>query len=117
MKFLALISFVAMTACAIAAEKKVAPFQLSVISAFPQEYQKAASAVGVAIRKDGLNPEEYFADVRVQKGSNILVFALCHKSEFEEKDRPLMVGDPCGKCRSVHYDIRKGKVTKIYRLQ
>ena len=79
--------------------------------AFAVEYQEGARAVAASLVAIGEKPSEFYADVESKKDGQLLVFHLWHESAFEPRHQNA-IGNPGGKCRDVHYDVRKGKATE-----
>jgi hypothetical protein len=88
--------------------------RLSVLSDFPQQYQRPARTVAAIVAKFGLNPDEYYVEVQAHEGDGLLHFQLWHQSALKQRDDSNLLGDPSGKCRTVLYDPHYDWVTKIY---
>ena len=106
--------FAFLTIASIAAERSVSLTPLSVPNNFPLEYQKASKAVAAAVAKAGLNPNEYYVAIGANHSDGLLHFELWHRSALKQRDDPNILGDPSGKCRTVLYDPKGERVTKIY---
>jgi len=88
--------------------------RLDTTDKFPAIYREAATSIGSAIQNEGLNPAEYFAELRIEEANHVLRFDLWHQSVVGENYDPGWKGDRSGKCRTVRYDPLQGKVLEIH---
>jgi hypothetical protein len=103
-----------LTATPATEEKKIALPRLTQVDAFPDQYRDAVRAVIAALSADGITPSEYFAQVSLTK-EGMLEFYLKHQSH--PADDSGWRGDACGRCRTTSYDLKTGKVSKIYGIR
>jgi hypothetical protein len=83
------------------------------LAALPPPFSDAGSAVLAAVKKEGLNPEVYFIELRYgDPDASALLFDLWDARAFPIA--PGAKGNPGGDCRTVEYDPAKKVVTRIY---
>jgi hypothetical protein len=80
---------------------------------FPFIYRQAVVLVADAISKEGLQPSEYFVELRSEDVGRSLRFSLWHESRVGSKTDPNIKGDPSGKGRTVEFDSIRGVVTAV----
>jgi hypothetical protein len=76
-----------------------------------EEHQAARSAVIFALRENGLDPREYYAEVSSGPDEKYSV-CLWHESALINRGAGIR-GDPTGKCRTVVYDGKAQKISSI----
>jgi hypothetical protein len=77
--------------------------------AFPAEYRSAARAVADSVTNMDEAPGEFFAEVEPRRADEVVIFHLWHRSAWQPENRGVL-GNPCGKCRDVRFDLRRGQV-------
>lgn len=83
------------------------------IEVLPPPFRDAGPAVLAAVKKEGLNPELYFIELRYDyPETSRLLFDLWDVRAFPID--PNRKGNPGGQCRTVEYDPGKKTVTRIY---
>jgi hypothetical protein len=82
---------------------------LDAVGEFPADRQAGARAAADAVARSGERPEEFLAEVEVNRVDGVMVFHLWHRSAWDPENQGAR-GNPGGKCRDVYFDPRRGKV-------
>ena len=96
--------------CGVSAHAQSKPPALVDTAALAPEYRTAAATVAKFLSEKGEKPREFFAEITRSPDGKELVFHLWHESAFDAKYRNVR-GNPGGKNRDVHYNLRSGTVT------
>lgn len=102
----------ALVATALGAQAPSNAPRLSEVFKFSKEYESAMQVVIAAVTKEGMKPDEYFAEI--SKRGAVLHFWLIH--ERHDPD-PSWRGDSCSKCRTIDYDSRSKSTSKVLGIK
>ena len=84
------------------------PTALVNVDAFAAEYRSAVQSVAALLARNGEPAEDFYAEVEPTQNGQIIILHLWHESAFEPQNSGV-AGNPGGKCRDVHYDVRLRK--------
>jgi hypothetical protein len=82
--------------------------------------QNAAQIVRRTMAAEWLKEEDYRARIFRWPESESFDFTLRHVNEFaleREGKTQDVLGDPCGKCRTISYDPKTNSVSRLFRVQ
>jgi hypothetical protein len=90
------------------------------LSAMGDPFSRVMPTIVAAMTAEGLDPAEYRAKALRWPNEKICRITLQHVEEFrldrEGRSRDSL-GDPCGKCRTVAYDLSAGSISPLLIVQ